>query len=54
MFKRLNKAREIKRINLNKLKHVHTLKFTDNQIQKILLNIIITHITDHRKKIFLK
>ena len=47
MFKRLNKAREIKRINLNKLKHVYILKFTDNQIHFIKKEAILNFVKNN-------
>ena len=47
MFKRLNKAREIKKINLNKLKHVYILKFTDNQIHFIKKEAILNFVKNN-------
>ena len=44
IFKRINKAREIKRINLNKLKYVYILKFTDNQIHFIKKEAILNFV----------
>ena len=47
IFKRINKAKIIKRINFNKLKHVYILKFTDNQIQFIKKEAILNFINNN-------
>ena len=47
MFKRINKSRIIKRINLNKLKHVYILKFTDNQIHFIKKEAILNFVKNN-------
>ena len=47
IFKRINKAKIIKRINFNKLKHVYILKFTDNQIQFIKKEAILNFIKNN-------
>ena len=47
LFKRINKAKEIKRINLNKLKYVYILKFTDNQIHFIKKEAILNFIKNN-------
>ena len=47
LFKRINKAKEIKRINLNKLKYVYILKFTDNQIHFIKKEAILNFVKNN-------
>ena len=46
IFKRINNSRKIKRINLNKLKYVYILKFTENQIHFIKKEAILNFINN--------
>ena len=43
----IKKAGEIKRINLNKLKHVYILKFTDNQMHFIKKEAILNFVKNN-------
>ena len=47
LFKRINNAKEIKRINFNKLKYVYILKFTDNQIHFIKKEAILNFVKNN-------
>jgi len=54
IFKRINKAKEIKRINLNKLKYVYILKFTENQIHFIKKEAILNFVKNNNFLNFVK